>query len=185
MGRYLIRRLLQAIPLLWLITVLVFALIHLIPGGPLAVLINPKMTKAAQEAIKAQFGLNDPVYIQYFKWLGHVLTGDFGFSFGSFLPVSQVLQQHFPPTIELFSCAFFLAMILAIILGTFSGIRQGTWLDYLLTTLSYFGIAMPIFLFGLLAQDIFAVQLQLLPVSDMSTAGMTYDAFNAVLDHLI
>jgi peptide/nickel transport system permease protein len=171
--------------LLWLLTVLVFALIHLMPGGPLAALINPRMTRAAQEAIKVQFGLNEPVYVQYFKWLGSMFVGDFGFSFNEFRPVSQVVVQHLWPTFELFIFTFAVAGVLAICLGTLSAIRQGTFIDYILTTLSYFGLSMPVFLLGLLGQNIFAVNLHWLPVSDTSTAGVVFTPLDALIDHLL
>lgn len=185
MGRYIIRRLLQAIPLLILLSVFMFSLVHLIPGGPDAVLINPRLTAAGRAALHAKFGLDDPIVVQYFKWVGHALTGDFGNSFVTYQPVTEILAQRFPATLELFLTAFALALILAILLGVISGVRQGTVTDYLLTTVSYFGIAMPIFLFGLLAQDIFAVKLHLLPVSGTSTPGYVFDAFNGFLDHVL
>jgi peptide/nickel transport system permease protein len=185
MGRYIIRRVLQAIPLVWLLTILVFVLIHLIPGGPLTLLINPRMSKAAQEALKVKFGLNDPIYIQYFKWLSRIFVGDFGFSFDAFLPVTQVVGRHLWPTFELFIWTFAVAGILAVVLGTLSALRQGTLIDYLLTTLSYFGLCMPVFITGLLAQKIFAVNLKWLPVSDTATTGVVFTPFDAVLDHLL
>src|SRR2546425_1161544 len=81
MGRYIIRRLLQAIPLLFLVSIFMFALIHALPGGPDAVIFNPHLDAAGRAALRARFGLDDPVPIQYFKWLGRALSGDFGFSF--------------------------------------------------------------------------------------------------------
>lgn len=185
MGRYITRRLLQAIPLLLLLSVFMFTLVHLLPGGPEAVLISPRMTAATRAALRVRFGLNDPVVIQYVKWLGRVFTGDFGFSLQTFQPVTSTIGAHLMPTVELFCISFALALVVAIIMGMLSGIRQGTVTDYTLTTLSYFGISMPVFLFGILAQDIFAVKLHLLPVSGTATPGVTYDAFNALWDHAL
>jgi len=184
MGRYIIRRLLQAIPLLFLVSVFMFALIHAIPGGPEAVIFNPHLDAAGRAALRARFGLDDPVPIQYFKWLGRALVGDFGFSFVTNEPVTDILSRRFPVTLELFFCALTLALIIAITVGVLSAVRQRTVVDYSLTTLSYFGISMPIFLFALLAQDIFGVWLHWLPTSGTQTFGYTFDPLGAFLDHL-
>ena len=182
MGRYVIRRLLQAIPLLLLVSIFMFLLIHALPGGPEQVIFNPHLSPAGRAALRARFGLDDPLPIQYLKWLKNMITGDFGSSFATNQPVSQILSERFPATLELFGLAFALALVFAILLGIISAIRQNTITDYILTTISYFGIAMPAFLLGIFLQDIFAVQLHLLPVSGTSTSGMTFDAFNTFLD---
>lgn len=184
MGRYVIRRILQAIPLLFLVSIFMFILIHLLPGGPEQVIFNPHLSPAGRAALRARFGLDDPVPIQYLKWLGNALTGNFGFSFGTNLPVSQVLAERFPKTLELFSLALLLALVVAILLGVISALRQGTATDYTLTSLSYFGIAMPIFVFGLFMQDIFGVALHWLPTSGTQTLGYTLDPFNSFIDQL-
>lgn len=184
MGRYIIRRLLQALLLLALLTIGMFALIHLLPGGPEQVIFNPRLSAAGRAAIRARFGLDQPLPVQYLRWLGNALIGNFGFSFVTNQPVSDSIAQHFPATLELFSVALILALILAITIGVISAVRQGTVTDYTLTTLSYFGIAMPVFLLGLFAQDIFGVWLHILPTSGTATLGYSFDPFNAFLDHL-
>jgi peptide/nickel transport system permease protein len=183
MGRYLIRRSLQAIPLLFLLSVFMFLLIHALPGGPEQVIFNPHLDSVGRANLRARFGLDDPLPIQYVKWLGHSLVGDFGSSFATSQPVSQVLAQRFPNTVQLFSISLLVALVLAIFLGVISGVRQNTALDYTVTTLSYFGLAMPAFLLGLFLQDIFAVQLHWLPVSGTASLGYTFDPFNSFLDH--
>lgn len=182
MGRYIIRRLLQAIPLLLLVSIFMFLLIHAIPGGPEQVIFNAHLTPAGRAALRVRFGLDDPLPIQYLKWLKNIVTGDFGSSFGNNQPVSQILSERFPATLELFALALGLALIFAVLLGVISAVRQNTLTDYTLTTVSYFGIAMPVFLLGIFLQDIFAVQLHLLPVSGTSTSGITFDPFNTFLD---
>ena len=184
MGRYIIRRLLQALLLLALLSVGMFALIHLLPGGPEQVIFNIRLSAAGRAAIRARFGLDQPLPVQYLRWLGNALIGNFGFSFVTNQPVSDILAQRFPATLELFSVALILALILAITIGVVSAVRQGTVTDYTLTTLSYFGIAMPVFLLGLFAQDIFGVWLHVLPTSGTATLGYSFDPFNAFLDHL-
>lgn len=185
MGRYIIRRLLQAIPLLLLLSIFMFLLIHALPGGPEQVLFNPHLDAAGRAALRARFGLDQPLPVQYLRWLGNCLVGDFGFSFANNQPVSSILASRFPATLELFGCALALALVMAIVLGVVSAMRQNTSTDYIVTTVSYFGIAMPAFLLGLFLQDVFAVQLHWLPVSGTTTLGVTYDAFNGFLDHLL
>ncbi len=182
MGRYIIRRLLQAIPLLFLVSIAMFGLIHLMPGGPVGVFLNPSLSPAGRAALNKRFGLDDPLPVQYLKWLGNAFHGDFGFSFATNQPVTQVLHDRFPPTLELFVTSLLIALICAILLGTLSAVHQGTATDYIVTALAYFGISMPIFFLGLMAQDAFGVALHWLPVSGMSTPGVTFDAFNGTWD---
>ncbi len=184
MGRYIIRRILQAIPLLFFLSISMFGLIHLLPGGADAVLYNPRLTPAARAALRARMGLDDPVPIQYVKWLTSALTGNFGYSFNTNEPVSVILARRFPQTLELLGTALLLALLLAIMLGMISAVRQGTLIDYSLTVLSYFGIAVPVFLLGLFLQDIFGVWLRWLPTSGTVTLGYTLSPFDAFIDHL-
>jgi peptide/nickel transport system permease protein len=185
MGRYIIRRALQAIPLLLLLSIFMFLLIHALPGGPEQVIFNPHLDAAGRAALRARFGLDDPLYLQYLKWLGNILIGNFGFSFATNQAVSAVIGQRFPATLQLFGISLLVALVLAIFLGVISAIRQNSPLDYTVTTISYFGLAMPAFLLGLFLQDIFAVQLHWLPVSGTATLGYTFDPFNASIDHLL
>lgn len=184
MGRYIIRRVLQAIPLLFLVSVFMFTLIHLMPGGPEQVLFSPRMTAAAREAMRASFGLNDPVPIQYLKWLQNALTGNFGNSFATGLPVLSYIGVRFSATLELFGSALLFSFVIAIVLGALAGVRQSTLTDYALTTVTYFGISMPIFLFALFGQYIFGVVLHWLPTSGMSTNGFVLSPFDTFIDGL-
>lgn len=184
MGRYIIRRSLQAIPLLLLLSVFMFLLIHALPGGPEQVIFNPHLDAVGRANLRARFGLDQPLPIQYLKWLGNCLIGNFGFSFATNQAVSTVIAQRFPATLQLFSLSLLLALILAIFLGVISAVRQNSPLDYTVTTLSYFGLAMPAFLLGLFLQDIFSVQLHWLPDSGTTTLGFAFDPFNAFIDHL-
>lgn len=185
MGRYILRRVLQAIPLLFFLTIFIFVLIHLLPGGPDAVLFNPHITAQARANLRASMGLDDPVPVQYIKWLGSSLTGNFGFSFNTNEAVSTVIGRAFPLTLQLFGAALVLALLIAILLGVIAGVRQGTVTDYALTVLAYAGIAAPVFLIGLIFQDIFGVALHWFPTSGTETASATFTSgFAATLDHL-
>lgn len=185
MGRYIIRRLLQAIPLLFLLSIFVFLMIHAMPGGPEQVIFNPHLDAAGRAAIRASFGLDQPLPIQYIKWLGNMLIGNFGFSFQTKQPVTDLLSERFPNTLVLFGVALSIALVLAILLGSISAQRQNSATDYALTTLSYFGLAMPAFLLGIFLQDVFAVQLHWLPVSGTQTLGYSFDFFNGMLDRIL
>ena len=99
MGRYIIRRLLQALLLLALLSVGMFSFIHLLPGGPEQVIFNPRLSAAGRAAIRARFGLDQPLPIQFLRWLGNALTGNFGFSFATNQQVSDILAQRFPATL--------------------------------------------------------------------------------------
>ncbi len=185
MGQYLIRRLLQAIPLLILVSILMFLLIHFLPGGPEAAYDNPQLDAAGRAALRASMGLDDPWPVQYFKWIGNALRGNFGFSFATNQPVTDVLMGRLPNTLELFLSAAVLSLVLALVLGIFSAVRQGTIVDYSITVLAYFGISMPVFLFGLFLQDIFGVILHWLPTSGTVTLGVVFNPFDTFVDHFL
>jgi peptide/nickel transport system permease protein len=162
-----------------------FLLIHSLPGGPETAFDNPNMDAAGRAALRTSFGLDDPLPVQYFKWVGNALIGNFGFSFATSQPVTDILAQRFPTTLELFVSALLLALVIAIILGTLSAARQGSITDYGITTLAYFGISMPIFLLGIFMQDIFGVSLHWLPTSGTATLGYVFSPFDTFLDHFL
>lgn len=184
MGRYIFRRIVQALPLIFLVSLFMFTLVHLLPGGPEAVLYNPRLPAGARMALRERFGLDDPIYIQYFKWLRNMLVGDFGFSFVTNQPVGRTIALYLPRTLELFCSGLLLALVVALALGLVSALRHHTLVDYALTVLAYFGVSMPIFLFGLFAQDIFGVRLRILPTSGTGTVGVLQEPFWSFMDHL-
>jgi peptide/nickel transport system permease protein len=185
MSQYLVRRLVQMIPLLIGISIIMFALIQSAPGGPEAMFletgrfINPQLIASYRHRL----GLDQPIYIQYFKWLGAALTGDFGYSFSDVRPVGEMIAERLPATLELMLTAFILAAFIAIPLGIFSAVRQHSLLDYIATTFSFLGIAMPVFWFGLILQLVFSVKLGWLPTSGRETVGET--SFIDQVRHLI
>jgi peptide/nickel transport system permease protein len=173
MGKYITRRLLQMIPLMLGISVIMFALIQSAPGGPEEMFLESGrfIDPTLIESYRQRLGLDQPVYIQYFKWLGAALTGDFGLSFSSSRPVSQMIAERLPATLELMLTAFTFAALIAIPLGVFSAVHQYSPLDFIGTGFSFLGIAMPVFWFGLILQLIFSVQLGILPTSGRVTVG--------------
>lgn len=188
MGRYIIRRLLQAIPLLFMVSIVVFGLIHLLPGGAQSVFLNPKLSGAARAAIAHNLGLDQPLPVQYFVWIKGAVTGNFGNSFADGQTVLSDVGARVGPTIELFGSALVLALALAIPLGVLSAVRQYSIVDYVITFFSYFGISMPIFFFALIMQEIFSAKLGWLPDfgqnSDV-TYSSTFDYFLDDVLHLI
>ena len=188
MRRYIIRRVLQAVVMLFIMSIALFALLHAIPGGPEAVLFNPRMDAQTKAILRHNYGLDQPLPVQYLSWLGNLLHGNFGNSFSSGQPVTAEMGARLPNTLELFFAAFAVALTVAIFLGVISAVRQYSITDYSATILSYFGISMPIFWFALILQVIFAVKLGLLPpccISANDTSGFTLlDNFEDRLVHL-
>lgn len=177
MRRYIIRRLLQAVLLLFVLSIVLFLLIHAIPGGPERVFQAPRMTAAEIAALRAKYGLDQPLYVQYWKWLTGVLHGDLGISISDNQSVASDIFSRFPATIELFVSALSFALVIAILFGVISAVRQYSVTDYALTIFSYFGISMPIFWFGLILQQIFGVYL--LPVF-YNTFGIRWPIFGRI-----
>lgn len=186
MRRYIIRRLVQAVFMLFLMSIGLFGLLHLIPGGPEAVLFNPRMDAATRANLRHIYGLDKSLPEQYWAWLTNVLRGNFGNSFSTGQPVTAELGARLPNTLELFLAAFFFALIIAIVLGVVSAVRQYSLTDYTATVLSYFGLAMPIFWFGLMMQIIFGVQLRIFPTSGISSGDTTgFGWFENLQDRLV
>ncbi len=168
MTRFLVRRLLQAIPVLLGISFLLFVLMHAMPGGPLAMYVQqPGMSKARLAELAAQMGLNEPVWAQYVQWLGGVLHGNFGYSYVYSEPATQMMLQRFPADMELVLTAFGVSVIGSFALGIFGAVRQYSFWDHLVTVVSYFGMAMPTFWLGVLLLILFAVDLHWLPSGGM------------------
>ncbi|HEX6542952.1 MAG TPA: ABC transporter permease [Ktedonobacterales bacterium] len=189
MRRYIIRRLLQAVLILFMLSIGLFGLIHAIPGGPERVYLAPRQTAAARQAIIHNLGLDQPLHIQYIKWLGGVLHGDLGTSFTDNQPVSSDIFSRFPATIELFLSALLFALVISIIFGVTAATRQYSLTDYTLTIISYLGISLPVFWFALILQQIFGVQMRMLPVfgqSSPDTSGFgPIERFEDYAVHLI
>jgi len=189
MRRYVIRRLIQAVFILFLLSIGLFALIHAIPGGPERVFLSPHQTEAARKAIIHNLGLDQPLPIQYWNWLTGVLHGNFGISFTDNQPVVSDIFARFPATLELFVASLSLALVVSIIFGVVAAVRQYSLTDYTLTILSYLGISLPVFWFALILQTIFGVQLRVLPVfgqsSPVTTGFSVFDHFEDYAIHLI
>ncbi|MBL8099317.1 MAG: ABC transporter permease [Anaerolineales bacterium] len=158
MWSYLVRRIFQALFTLLIITVLCFLLTRF-SGDPLAqYATNPRMSAADKEALIERLGLNDPLHVQYFKWLGLAVQGNLGNSFFAKQPVSEMIMQRLPNTLILMLTAEFFTILFALILGIISAVKQYSFIDNLITMFSFIGFSVPIFFSALGLMLIFAVQ---------------------------
>lgn len=160
------RRVAQAIPLLLLLSIGVFALLHAAPGGPLAIYLeNPNVRPADIERLKASLGLDQPLPVQYLAWLRGFVTGDWGYSFIDGRPVAIRIAERLPATLELVVASLVVALAAAIPVGVVSAVRQRGWLDRMTSAVTVAGISLPAFWLGLLLQLVFAVWLGWAPSS--------------------
>lgn len=187
MLKYIIKRVLKAIPMLLAVSIIIYGLLQAMPGDPLDMYLeNPSATPEAIEAIKHAHGLDQPVYIQYLNWLKGIVTGDWGRSFMTRRPVLELIGEKLRPTLELSGTAFFFALIIAIPLGVTGAIKKGKFFDNATSVMTFTGISMPAFWFGMILQLLFAVQLKWLPsATRVSTSGADAGSFLDVVRHLI
>lgn len=169
MGRYALQRLLGVIPLLFVVSVLVFMFIHLIPGDPARLVAGKDATLEEINGIREQLGLNLPLWQQYIHYMGNLLQGDLGNSLRSGLPVSDMLQSRFMPTIILTFTSLGWALVIGLLIGTISAVNRNRWPDYagMLTAIS--GISVPGFWLGLVLIQIFSVQLGWFPTGGVDS----------------
>jgi peptide/nickel transport system permease protein len=171
-ARFLARRALQALPLLFAISALVFLLIHAAPGGPLAIyLSNPNVHPEDIERLRHALGLDRPLWQQYWSWLGAFVRGDWGYSFSDGRAVATRIAERLPATLELVATAIAGALLLTLPAGVLSAARRGGWIDRAVSAVAMTGISLPTFWFGLLLQIVFTVGLGWLPSSGRTTPG--------------
>jgi len=172
MPRYVLNRLGQAVLLLVGVSVIGFALMHLAPGGPLALYtINPTVTAQDIERVKHEFGLDQPVYVQYAKWAYGMATGNWGYSFFGGRPVAAIVLERLPATFELMGSALVLALIVGVAIGVLAAVRRNTVFDYATATAAMVALSLPTFWFGLLGIYVFAQVLGWLPAGGIESSG--------------
>jgi peptide/nickel transport system permease protein len=170
--RFVFRRLLHAVPLLLVISLIVFVLIHAAPGGPLAIyLSNPNVRPQDIERLRRALGLDRPLWQQYVSWLGAFAAGDWGYSFSDGRPVAARIWERAPATLELVGTSMVLALLIALPAGVLAALRRGRWFDRTTTAAAVAGISLPAFWLGLLLQIVFALTLGWLPSSGRSSLG--------------
>lgn len=163
--KFLVRRLLLTIPILFLVSVLTFSLIHMIPGDPAQVILGQEATPEAYQALRTELGLDKPIIVQYFTWLGHVMTGNLGISITDRVPVTELISQRLPATVELTIGTFVVALLIAFPAGILAAVRRGTFLDYTSTFVALGGMSIPSFWLAMMAIIYFSVKLGWLPAS--------------------
>ena len=176
MLNYILRKLLSMIPMLLIITFLIYVGVELMPGDVIDFLIPmdqlAEMTPEEVDAFRAAKGLDGPMVVRYFNWLKGVCKGDLGYSLQNNMPVGTLMLQKLPATIELSLAALFISTVLGILLGVISAIRKGRLADNLLTVAGMIGVAIPQFLFGVFCIMLFCLKLKWFPVGQRGTEGL-------------
>lgn len=174
MQRYILRRIIQAIPLLIGITIVVFLMVHAAPGDPLGEFeFNPNIKPEDIARIRSNLGLDRPLYEQYFLWVSGMLRGDFGVSLLTGRPVAEQIFERLPKTMILAITALFLAVGLSIPIGVYAAVKRGSWFDQIATVLSTAGQAIPSFWFGLIMILVFSVQFKEWKLPSFPSGGFT------------
>ena len=154
-----------------MISVALFGLLHLIPGGPEQVAFNPRMSPQARHQMVVDLGLDKPLPVQYVRWLWGTIRLDFGSTFKDGQPVIQVIGDRLPATLELLGLAFLFALLIAIPIGIIASVKQYSVIDYFFTVVSYLGISMPVFWLAEMLILFFAIQNNWFPTGSMQTDG--------------
>ena len=183
MRTYALRRILQTIPILFIISILLFLMVRAAPGGPLtAARRNPNITKEQLELLEEKLGLNDPLQVQYGRWLSDMFSGDMGESIKFHRPVSEMIGERIPNTLVLVSASFLLTLLLAFPIGVLSARKPYSFFDYAMTTVTFIGQSIPVYWLGLGLIVVFYVTLKnpitgdpLFPVGGMNTYGKEGD----------
>lgn len=177
MIRFVIRQFIQVVPAFIGITLLTFSLVHLIPGDPVEMRAGERGIDPARHAkLRMEMGLDDPVYVQYFRYVNGILHGDLGKSFVTKKPILEEFFTLFPATLELSFCAMVFAVVIGLPVGVLAGVKRGTWFDHSVMAISLTGYSMPIFWLGILLILLFSVHLGWTPVSGRISAMFWVDA---------
>ena len=175
MGSYIFRRLLIALPSLLGISVVLFTVLALAPGDPFEELAtNPNVPAEVRLLLRAKFGLDDPIWQRYFRWLSAMVQGDWGFSFISRVDVDKLILQRVPVTLAVIGASQILALLIALPVGIYSAAKPNSWFDRIASTLAFIGFSLPTFFTGLLLIYLFSITLGWLPFvysSDISATG--------------
>jgi len=182
-GAFVLRRALQGLLVLLLVSAFTFFLINLAPGGPSAA-VSLERTAAEREALYRQYGLDQPVVVRYVRWLGGALRGDLGTSINQGLPVGALLVQRTGNTLQLAFAALLLTALFGVLLGILAAVFKNRWPDHLVGSLATLGMSVPGFWLGIVAIIVFSVRLRWLPSSGVATVGETFSLLDR-LRHLV
>lgn len=184
MGKYILKRIMQAIPLVILISILTFTLIQLAPYDAIDSITTPDMSPEYIEALKDEYGLNDPIYIQYFTWAKKTLSGDFGYSIVTHSNIKEALSHRIPATMLIVAPSYILALFLAILLGLIAGANRGKFVDKLIDGFCSLAMSMPTFWLGMILLYFFSYKLNLLPSLGMYSTGQE-KSLGDLIKHMI
>ena len=176
MFKYIVKKVLGMIPMLFIITFIIYFLLDLTPGDSVSYLMDPEsLARLSEEqlfALRETYGLNDSFIVRYFKWIGQLLQGNFGYSASSGVAVIDIIKQTLPATLELSAAALVISTVLGSVLGVLGAIRRGSIEDNIMTIAGMIGVSIPQFFFGMVAILIFALNLEILPVGGRMAPGM-------------
>lgn len=164
MHAYIIRRIIATIPVMAVVGIFVFLLLHLTPGDPAAIIAGDYASPEDIKRIRAKLGLDEPIYIQFGTWVWQLMQGDLGISIFSDLPVSHLIAQRIEPTLALSVATIIMAVLFAVPLGVLAAWRAGTLIDRLSMVIAVFGFSVPVFVIGYLLMYVFAIELKWFPV---------------------
>jgi peptide/nickel transport system permease protein len=169
MGQYILHRLLRAIPVLFGVSVLVFSMLHFLPGDPATLMLSETSatSKEAVDRLREQLGLNDPLYVQYWRFLRSALTLDMGESIQTHREVTSMILEVFPSTLTLTLTATALSVLIGVPLGIAAAVRPHSWIDKLSMAVAYLAVSMPIFWLGLMLILLFSVRLGLVTMTSL------------------
>jgi peptide/nickel transport system permease protein len=171
---YILKRALQAIPTLLGASTLIFFLMHAAPGDPTSMYLRPDIDPAVIEQMRKNLGLDQPVHVQYVKWLSSFAQGDFGYSFSQKRPILDIIKDTLPNTLLLSGVALVIIFIAGVLIGTIQAVRQYSWVDNLATIGAFFFYSMPSFWFGLMLILLLSYKFQLLPASQMTSVNYEF-----------
>jgi peptide/nickel transport system permease protein len=186
MNQYILRRLLINIPVLFGVTVVIFMFASAMPGDAVLAMITDE-SPVSEDLIRirqGQLGLNDPVIVQYLRWMGNLLRGNLGVSYVNGTSISTMILDRVPATVQLMGTSLLISILLGCTLGMVAAIKRYSWLDYSLTVFGFVGLSVPVFFLGMVLVYIFSLQLGWLPTSGRVTAGNPYD-FMDNMRHLV
>ena len=167
--RYSMKKVVIGIPVVFFVSLFIFLLMQMMPGDPIRLIAGERVTPERIEELRRSWGLNQPIYIQYFYWLSHLIVGDFGFSYVTRLPVSLLVWSRLPYTIELTLTSLALSYVLGIPIGVIAALKRGTLLDNTTIGISTFFYSMPTYWLGLMLMLTFGLYLRWFPISGASS----------------
>jgi peptide/nickel transport system permease protein len=179
---FIVHRLLSTVVVMAIVAVCIFLLLHLSPGDPAAIIVGDNATQLQIDAVRKQLGLDDPLAVQFARWLVGILKGDLGVSIFSHEPVSKLIGQRIEPTMSLALTTLVMAVIIAISFGVLAAWKVGTWIDRLVMVLSVLSFSVPVFVVGYLLIYVFSIKLGWLPVQGYAPIA---DGIDTWIRHLI